>query len=89
MHWVIPLALIVLIPAAVATVFSPSHLNPGVAGLLFMTEISVGAGSAALFAGEPFGLREIAGVILITLAGLAELTYELINRRFTPVVANE
>ncbi len=89
MHWVIPLALIVLIPAAVATVFSPSHLNPGVAGLLFMTEISVGAGSAALFAGEPFGLREIAGVILITLAGLAEPAYELINRRFTPVVANE
>ena len=53
-----------------------TQLNPGVVGLLFMTEISVGTTTAALFAGEPFGLREITGVILITLAGISEPIYQ-------------
>jgi hypothetical protein len=38
-----------------------------------MTEISVGAISAALLTAEAFGLREIVGVFLISLAGLAEV----------------
>ncbi len=80
-HWLIPLALIVMIPAAAASVFSPSQLNPGIVGLLFMTEISVGVASAAILAGEPFGTREIAGVILIMLAGLAEPLYTFFIRR--------
>ena len=80
LYWVIPLAVIVLIPAAFATVFGPSHLNPGIVGLLFMTEISVGVTTAAWFADEPFGMREIIGVALITLAGLAEPLYELRGR---------
>ena len=84
LYWVIPLALFILIPGAIATVFSPSHLNPGVAGLLFMTEISVGASSAALFAGEPFGVSEWVGVALITLAGLSEPLYTLVNRCAAP-----
>ncbi|MEM7208800.1 MAG: DMT family transporter [Pseudomonadota bacterium] len=70
--WIALLAIFVLIPAAFATVFGPSHLNPGIAGLLFMTEISVAVASAAWLAGEPFGAREIIGVTLITLAGLSE-----------------
>ena len=80
-YWIIPLALIVLIPAAVATVFGPAHLNPGIIGLLFMTEISVATASAAWLAGEPFGVREIIGIALITLAGLAEPVYELAVKR--------
>lgn len=72
LYWLLPFALLVLIPAAYATVFGPTRLNPGVVGLLFMTEVSVGTITAALFAGEPFGAREICGVALITLAGVAE-----------------
>jgi drug/metabolite transporter (DMT)-like permease len=79
--WIVPLSVIVLIPAAIATVFGPSHLNPGIVGLLFMTEISVGVVSAAIWAGEPFGTREIIGVILITLAGLAEPVSGLLSQR--------
>ena len=37
-----------------------------------MTEISVATVTAAIWAGEPFGLREIVGVVLISSAGLAE-----------------
>lgn len=80
-HWLIPLTLILIIPAAAASVFSPSHLNPGIVGLLFMTEISVGVASAAILAGEPFGIREIVGVILIMLSGLAEPIFVLFIRR--------
>lgn len=46
-----------------------------------MTEISVGAGTAAVFAGEPFGFKEIAGIVFITLAGIAEPLYSLYRAR--------
>ncbi|MBT4890684.1 MAG: hypothetical protein HON65_14135, partial [Rhodospirillales bacterium] len=38
-----------------------------------MTEISVGTITAAIWADESFGFQEIAGVILITGAGLLEV----------------
>ena len=47
-------------------------ISPGLLPIIFMTEISAGAITAAIWAGEPFGAREIAGVILITSAGLIE-----------------
>ena len=70
--WLVPLAILVIAPAAYCTIYAPSQLNPGIVGLLFMTEISVGATTAALFANEPFGTKEILGIILITTAGIAE-----------------
>jgi drug/metabolite transporter (DMT)-like permease len=72
MIWVVPLALLGLVPAGLATLYAPAYLNPGTVGLLFMTEISVSVGTAAVFAGEPFGIAEAIGVILISLAGLIE-----------------
>ena len=72
LFWLVPLAILITIPAAFATLFAPSQLNPGIVGLLFMTEISIGTITAALFAGEPFRTTEILGVLLITTAGLAE-----------------
>lgn len=78
--WLVPLAMLVIIPAAFATMYAPSILNPGIVGLLFMTEISVGTITAALFAGEPFGITEIAGVLLITIAGVAEPLHDLVRK---------
>ena len=72
--WSIPIALIV-IPGAYAAFWGAPHLNPGVVGLLMMTEISVGAITAALWAGEPIGMRELIGILFITLAGLSEYIY--------------
>lgn len=63
---------LLVIPGTFAALWGPKHLNPVVAGLLFMTEIVVGAISAALLAGEPFGLREGIGVLLISAASLIE-----------------
>ncbi|MEQ9489278.1 MAG: DMT family transporter [Alphaproteobacteria bacterium] len=82
MIWVVPLALLGLVPAGLATLYAPAYLNPGTVGLLFMTEISVSVGTAAVFAGEVFGLPEAVGVILISLAGLIEPVRDWYKGRF-------
>jgi drug/metabolite transporter (DMT)-like permease len=61
-----------VLPGTFASLWGPKFLSPGVTGLLFMTEIIVGAISVALLAGEPFGIRELTGVILIAGASLLE-----------------
>ena len=58
----------------------PKFLSPGVVGLLFMTEIVVGSISVALLAGEPFGIREVIGIILIAGASLLEPIASLVRR---------
>ncbi len=70
--WLLPVVLLVVIPGTFAALWGTTLLSPGIVGVLFMTEISVGAVTAALWAGEPFGAREIIGVLLISGAGLAE-----------------
>ena len=72
--WAIPIAIIV-IPGAYAAFWGAPHLNPGVVGLLMMTEISVGGITAAIWANEPLGTRELIGIALITIAGLSEFLY--------------
>lgn len=84
--WFIPLVLLLVIPASYAAIWGAPHLNPGVVGLLFMTEISVGAITAAIWAGEPFGWREIIGVTLITLAGLSEWLMPMLRRIWPAVI---
>ena len=65
------MALLVL-PGTYASLWGPKYLSPGIVGLLFMTEIIVGAISVALLAGEPFGIRELIGVFLIAGASMLE-----------------
>ncbi|MGB1915623.1 MAG: DMT family transporter [Paracoccaceae bacterium] len=61
-----------VLPGTYASLWGPKHLSPGIVGLLFMSEIVVGAISVAIFAGEPFGIREIIGVFLILGASIVE-----------------
>jgi drug/metabolite transporter (DMT)-like permease len=77
--WAIPIAIIV-IPGAYAAFWGAPHLNPGLVGLLMMTEISVGGITAAIWANEPLGVRELSGIALITLAGLSEFLYAPIRK---------
>ena len=78
--WFLVVALVLVVPAAWTALWGAPHLNPGVVGLLFMTEISVGTATAAIWAGEPFGWREFIGVVLITTAGLTELIARFFRR---------
>lgn len=61
-----------VLPGTYASLWGPKFLNPGLGALLFMVEIVIGAISVALLAGEPFGVRELTGVILITGASMLE-----------------
>jgi drug/metabolite transporter (DMT)-like permease len=79
--WLIPFIAIAVIPGAFASLWGPKYVSPGLAGLLMMTEIIFGSITAALFANEPFGGREIFGIILISSASLFEPVYDMIKSR--------
>jgi len=64
--------ILLILPGTLASLWGPKFLNPGLVGLLFMTEIVVGSISVALLAGEPFGYREVIGIILISSASMIE-----------------
>jgi len=80
--WMIPVALILVIPAGFAVIYGPTQLNPGIAGILFMVEIGVGTITASIMTDEPFGARELLGVLMITLAALIEPLRDLLQHRF-------
>ena len=48
-------------------------LSPARVGILLMSEVVVGAISALLFSGQPFGIAELLGTILILLAAFVEV----------------
>ncbi|MGE0240456.1 MAG: DMT family transporter [Parvibaculaceae bacterium] len=79
--WLVPALLIVVMTGVYASMWGTPKLNPGLVGLLFMTEISVGAITAALWSGDPFGWREVIGIVLISGAGIMESLWEIWRRR--------
>jgi drug/metabolite transporter (DMT)-like permease len=72
--------ILLILPGTYASLWGPKFLSPGVVGLLFMTEIVVGSISVALLSAEPFGVREVIGIFLITCASLIEPISSLIRR---------
>lgn len=49
------------------------QLDPARVGILLMAEVIIGAATAALLAGEPLGLLEIVGGVLVLAAGVLEV----------------
>lgn len=70
--WLLPVLVAVVASGVYTSMWGAPKISPGLAGILYMTEISAGAVTAAIWSGEVFGAREAAGVILISAAGLAE-----------------
>jgi len=70
--WIAALA-VFLLPATYLTIWPATVLSPARVGILFMAEIVVGVGSAAVLTEEAFGLREAAGTALILSAGVVEV----------------
>lgn len=70
--WLVPALIAVVMTGVYAALWGAPKLSPGLVGLLFMTEISVGSITAAIWSGDPFGPREIVGIVLISLAGMLE-----------------
>lgn len=61
-----------VLPLWVLSLWAGRILSPARATLIFMAEVCVGIGSAALWADQPFGLRETIGTVLVLAAALVE-----------------
>jgi drug/metabolite transporter (DMT)-like permease len=70
--WLLPFICFVAMVGVYASMWAVPKLPPAVVGVLYMTEISTGAISSALWSGESFGAREILGIALITTAAILE-----------------
>lgn len=71
--WIVLLALIIFVPPNFLVLWAAQRMDPGRVGILLMSEVMVGAITAAMFSGEPFGSAELLGTILIICAGLVEV----------------
>lgn len=74
---IIPAALIIAlyaVPMIWLTIAPARILSPARVGILLMSEVVVGALTAALLSGQEFGLREAIGTMLIIAAALAEIS---------------
>ena len=78
--WLVAMAALFLIPVTWGLLWGARHLDPGRMGILLQMEAIVGIGSAALLAGEPFGLAEAAGSVLVISAGVTDV----LGHRATP-----
>ena len=85
--WMIPVVAIIVIPPAFAIMWGATVISPGLLAILFMTEISAGTITAAIWAGEEIGAREISGIVLVSLAGLLEPVKKMMANRSKPYVA--
>ena len=71
-YWILIIALSML-PITYLTIWPTTLLSPGRVGMLLMVEVIVGVASAAILTDEQFGLRELAGTVLILSAGMVEV----------------
>ncbi|MEM1362896.1 MAG: DMT family transporter [Pseudomonadota bacterium] len=78
--WFLPVALFLIIPPSLGVMWGATVLSPGLLAILFMTEISAGTVTAAIWADEPFGLREFFGAVLIAAAGIFEPVLKMLRR---------
>ena len=69
-----------MIPMVFLTSLPDTVLPPARIGVLLMSEVVVGAVSAALLSGEAFGAREALGTLLIIAAALFEVLGKRNNR---------
>ena len=73
MPWFVLLCVIFFIPTNAIITWAPTHLGTGLFSILILSEVVFGTVSAALWANEVFGVRELLGSVLILLAGLIEV----------------
>jgi len=71
--WLVALSACFFIPTNVVIMGAPRFIGVGLFGILILTELVFGTISAALWANEPFGWREILGASLILGGGIVEV----------------
>ncbi len=63
--WLILMSVCFLIPIMWGLYWGSKYVDPGRLAILFQFEAIIGIGSAALLTGEPFGIREMTGALLV------------------------
>jgi drug/metabolite transporter (DMT)-like permease len=71
--WLLLTAVGFLVPVMWGIYWGSQHVDPGRLGILLQIEAVVGIASAALFAGEPFGVQQAVGGALVISAGVVEV----------------
>lgn len=71
--WFLLLCVGFFLPTNTMITWSPTQLGTGLFGILILSELIFGTVSAAIWANEPFGWREISGSTLILVAGTLEV----------------
>lgn len=69
----IALVAVMMLPIVYLTIWPATLLSPGRVGMLLLVEVVVGVASAGFLSGEPFGVRELAGAVLILSAAGVEV----------------
>ena len=87
--WLLPFIFLIAMPGVYISMWAVPLLAPAIVGVLYMTEISAAAISSALWSGEPFGMREILGIALITVAAVLESVRDLWRERRLHMLATE
>lgn len=71
--WILLAALLFIMPVWVISLWAGRRITPARTTIIFMAEVCIGVGSAALWAGQGFGWREAAGTLLVLAAAAVEM----------------
>lgn len=71
--WIALLAVVFTLPTMYAIFWAARFMDPGRIGLLLLSEVVVAVITAAIWSGEPFGVREALGAGLIVGAGVVDV----------------
>lgn len=71
--WILLAALLFIMPVWVISLWAGRRISPARTTIIFMAEVCIGVGSAALWAGQGFGWREAAGTLLVLAAAAVEM----------------
>lgn len=73
--WLVLLCAGFFLPTSAMIIWSPTQIGAGLFSILILSELIFGTASAAIWAGEPFGWREVLGSTLILAAGAIEVAF--------------
>lgn len=86
--WIVLAAMLFIMPVWVISLWAGRRITPARTTIIFMAEVCIGVGSAAVWAGQGFGWREAAGTLLVLAAAAVEMVPSRRNAG-TPALASD
>jgi drug/metabolite transporter (DMT)-like permease len=86
--WFLLAALLFIMPVWVISLWAGRRISPARTTIIFMAEVCIGVGSAALWAEQGFGWREAAGTLLVLAAAAVEMVPSRQTARTTALASD-